>query len=62
MEAQTLTLSSRESVALLIFRAKSSTFKRICHPACPGVPWKHSGEPALSEVEGDLLFLSVHPI
>ena len=23
---------------------------------------KRSGEPALSEVEGDLLFLSVHPI
>ena len=29
---------------------------------CPGVPSKRSGEPALSEVEGDLRFLSVHPI
>jgi hypothetical protein len=29
-------------VTLLIFLAKSSTFKRICHPACPGVPWNRS--------------------
>jgi hypothetical protein len=81
----------------VIFRAKSSSFKRLCHPACPGAPWdrsvpgfptsqnsptttcaafrresrtvfatppsftgnsgERSGEPALSGVEGDLLFL-----
>ena len=26
----------------LFFLAKSSTFKRICHPACPGLPWNRS--------------------
>ena len=28
-----------EPVTLLIFRA---TFKRICHPACAGLPWNRS--------------------
>jgi hypothetical protein len=37
-------------VTLLIFPAKSSTFKRICHPDRSAAQWR------------DLLFLSVHPI
>jgi hypothetical protein len=31
-----------EAVTLLIFRVESSSFKRICHPACPGLPWDRS--------------------
>jgi hypothetical protein len=37
-----------------------STRPLLCRPTgatCPGVPWKPSGEPALSEVEEDLRFL-----
>jgi hypothetical protein len=26
----------------LIFHVKSSSFKRNCHPACPGLPWNRS--------------------
>ena len=41
----------------LISRAKSSSFKQNCHPACPGVPWDRS-----EAKWRDLRFLSVHPI
>jgi hypothetical protein len=41
---------AREAANLLIFRAKSSSFKRICHPDRSAAQWGH------------LLFLSVHPI
>jgi hypothetical protein len=40
------------------FCAKSSSLNEFVIPT----EAKRSGEPALSEVEGDLLFLSVHPI
>ena len=39
-----------EAVTLLIFRAKSSSFKRICHPDRSAAQWR------------DLLFPSAHPI
>jgi len=44
-------------VTLLIFRVKSSSFNRICHPACSGSPWDRR-----AAQWRDLRFLSVHPI
>jgi hypothetical protein len=39
----------RRGCDFIDFHVKSSSFKRNCHPACPGVPWNRS--------EVELLFL-----